>query len=1220
VLTTPTAASPTSVPTSSPFLDLLASVELRHLVVIRVSEQSLAALSSQSELGFRLRSAMPAVQATAELPNGILADNADGEALRTQHGVVTVHRRDASPYADSPGTVMGYAVPAGVDGMVLFIHDSAAQPNVRVPTDSLPRVAFTELMLGVFSKCPNLTSAYFNDWKRMIRNELEGQRLFEGARLYSVQLWVGDKPLDIHSDGGRTIAGVEGVSAATERNGTRRRTTGGVLSALTSGDIDQLPSWPYAPFTMPLGWGSVLDDDGKPITHSGAGTRRWKLIAPRDEEVKAMREVLALVASGASWVDCAEPLVRAKVACRGPKWDGKTYDQIPRAKRGISVRNIVDSDENRRLWRTGRYVRLKEVPVANDGTFEGFTVTAKRGTYGVVEIDIDLGLPPGGFMDEETATLIERRLARREPKDGEQRSHVKLFSYLPSYRDATGADFNWERRLFSVGDCYVLRERDRCAAVDARGRARGWEQREGRQVITVRKVDLEGSVADAVVRAVGEVVAQRLCVHIRERNPSDECELMRERIRVLENEASSAKSMGETADKVAAALATAPGEPDTAGIARHTKAASEHFAAAERLDRDINVLRDQLQDALQKQSNIAIADLSTPAAVAGCLAAYVGQTIPLELSQALRLLGMQTLKIEADAANTRLAKWSLTLELPLVDGGKAAIPISGLVRNRRRDLDAGVTERELGAAIGQAFLRDGLELDVLARSFGKDRASVVNTLRGYLSRQGVRRRGLRAAIVDLPPEMAETRLALWGAISGELESSSHLSQLRSYVRRIYLGDLEHPNCWVRSDTALVRRVLRVMVDALPAAGVDGVNVEALARATGSSVTEINLLCGDRVRGGRHRQFPGVLVRDHLNKSAVRMRACPHPDCTAAVGFRWLSYYLPVPETDEFRGLICPDCHRLPDPDLADLYLPAAYFDTAWNGPVNAAHLDIKEGPVSHAADPSLYQPCSRPLRRSDRVYSLVEAAERLGISDWALRNWILDDSDKLPARRLRRGGGLKYGLTEETLELAERSPRLAELRRTSPRIRVIADEYVTLNELSAVTGVPEHFLRERVANGALGDTTYRSPAGYRQVAVARSVLNSVDPMQGTELLPAEWIERHQGDLLKIGDAAARSGVTPPVIRDAVASGRLRSFVTDGGTHRFAAADIDRWAAVRRRAPLTPKDAGDRVGVHPDELRRAVHAGELQADRTPGGHARYAPDELDRWMVSRGGRS
>ncbi|WP_372440135.1 MerR family transcriptional regulator [Nocardioides faecalis] len=86
------------------------------------------------------------------------------------------------------------------------------------------------------------------------------------------------------------------------------------------------------------------------------------------------------------------------------------------------------------------------------------------------------------------------------------------------------------------------------------------------------------------------------------------------------------------------------------------------------------------------------------------------------------------------------------------------------------------------------------------------------------------------------------------------------------------------------------------------------------------------------------------------------------------------------------------------------------------------------------------------------------------------------------------------------------------------------------------------------------------------------------------------------------------------MRRAVREGKLRRHLSDGGTHRFRSEELVEWAASGGTARLTAKAAAARAGVDYEVLRRATLAGDLDCERTEGGHARYHEAEVDRWAA------
>jgi excisionase family DNA binding protein len=48
--------------------------------------------------------------------------------------------------------------------------------------------------------------------------------------------------------------------------------------------------------------------------------------------------------------------------------------------------------------------------------------------------------------------------------------------------------------------------------------------------------------------------------------------------------------------------------------------------------------------------------------------------------------------------------------------------------------------------------------------------------------------------------------------------------------------------------------------------------------------------------------------------------------------------------------------------------------------------------------------------------------------------------------------------------------------------------------------------------------------------------------------------------------------------------------------------------------ITVSEAAERIGVHPATMKRWEHAGLITARRTPGGHRRFAPADVERLLT------
>jgi hypothetical protein len=1186
--------------------------ELVEVAGMRVSARSMKDLANIEENGRRALSHVHAVQFLNGLPDNLLEDSPKGEEARRVHGVMPLLRRHASPFADQPNAAMGFAVPAPPNGVVLLIHDTAAEANVTVPGDPLPRVAFAELMVAMFHAYPTLQDCFFAAWARWIRDRDPAQRIMQASQLFAVKLWNGDKPVDLNTSSGSLMAEIEGTFAADERKAIRKRTTVGVLNGLIPGYKKDVASWPYAYAIRPLGYDLARTANGAMKVLSD-GKSKWRPIEPASaSEVSAVREMLRLFGAGATKADCATPLADAEVPCRGTKVDpGKTFRDLSREERANAVSSMIN-EQNLHLWKTGIYLREKAVPIPTDGDLDGYAVVPRHGTYGYIAIDTDFGLPEGGFLDDETSAAVQRRLDRRESKEGPSRENCAMFAYLDPYQDNDGATFQWQRRIKRTADAYCVLQRPASACVDRADRPRGWTAGEGEKLIVVRQAELEDQVAQALRTRLILMADQLAPLQLLAARPDDAAAALRERLAESELQYAALISDADAADALARGCAAPGPGQDLEAATRHSRHASTQHAAAANISVLVERLTVEVASAVSTQrEEIALLDPNLPASLAGFMSAYAGQQVPTFVNQLLRRHGANSLRLEHHGANSRRVRWSITFTFPLTDGTPAEIALEGYLRNRRRDQDHQINEAEVVEAIAEDFLRNGIALDDIVARYGPNRAAVVKRLRGWLQRQGVHRRGLRSAIVDMPTDFAETRGVLWSCLTGELSLPASLEPLRRHIAETYLGEQLHPNSYVREDCTLARQIMTLMRDGLPVSGERGVDVAELAKATGATETQINALCTPITKTPTSSER-GILVRDQHNYRVVRLRPCPHVDCSATPSHRYLTHYLPVPETKLYAGLLCTSCGRLPDDALVDLVFPVAYFDTMWEGPADPGNTNVREGPSTVAAIPGAYATRSR-LPRSARQYSISEAARFLGVTDWGVRSWVLDPDDPMPATRTQGRSGSRYLIAQSTLDALEDDPRLERIRQTCAR--ELDPELTGLIPLAALarrTGVAEHFLRKLMYAGSLVPATRATGmAGSALFLFHPTVADPAEVASAENPLTIEWVKRHQSSHASIGQAASSCGMTTNEMRKIIDEGELLAYRTDGGTRVVDAADLTRWTEDRAvRGPwVAPPEATKISGMSSEQLRTAAERGKLSVRRTPGGHRRYRAKEL-----------
>ena len=100
--------------------------------------------------------------------------------------------------------------------------------------------------------------------------------------------------------------------------------------------------------------------------------------------------------------------------------------------------------------------------------------------------------------------------------------------------------------------------------------------------------------------------------------------------------------------------------------------------------------------------------------------------------------------------------------------------------------------------------------------------------------------------------------------------------------------------------------------------------------------------------------------------------------------------------------------------------------------------------------------------------------------------------------------------------------------------------------------------------------------------------------------------------LPVSKAASFLGVSAETLRRWDRKGVLKPFRTKGGQRRYSLTNLEAYKSGERSAktPLKISQAAERLGVHPETLRRWERDGAIQAERTNGGQRRYTLDRLE----------
>ncbi len=1105
-------------------------------IELRVSAQNPKELKANVNAASTKLRSHPAIAhlQTLDVEALLLDKSAAGERLRRSVGLIEIRRANAHRYALNPGQLMGWALPLREHAaVILMLFDSAADPTVDNPDEPLPGNAVSSVLAEV-CLMDEIHRLYVAEWDRWVRSPHFGAAVRAAAQLGGVDIYEGTERIDITTTEGTMVAGMKDGTASGERNGIRKRTTRGVLTKIlgVSGRIE----WPYAEVLLfpayELAYKRQRGDDGK--TH-----RTRYLQSATGQHADGWQAWAHAVAEGGTFLAAGKHLAAHKVPVRGtrhvnPDGTAKTYDQLTEQQLERASRTLA---EHVRLLRAREYMVDKGVPFAirRDQDFEGFAVDhddRRPGRFGSIQRVVDL---PEHCIDltDDQWDAWERRIHDRTPRDTRTDGPRAPFADVRQQwfvtaagerREAGDPDWTHNLRIVANGDTYEVFRRAREEAHNDRGELRGWNSREGEQLFSVRRRDLDTGYARAGIAQAAAHIGAFEPVVIDPRPLPDPAEQERrrtERLAELEH-----------------LIVVATDAVDDAGVVHER--ATERGRGIEQATASLVAARTDLKVLTEEQEALVLSpaptetavpartvqvDTSTPARLFGILDGAAGHRMPRAVSDLLHRLSRARVDVRPDPLLPRMLRITDVLDWPAEDGTVVPLRICFPVENRKRDLDEAAREnarRETAAAL---ILRDGYTVDAVAEQLDWTRAETVTRVRAWLKDHhpvNVPSRGGRSAIVDCPS--AETKRAVWDALTGAVPAEGDQRFAELVVPR-YLAQVRHANSWVRRDVTLERRILDVITTLL-GQGIDvdaGLHAADLAGRAGCTTQQVMFLCdgpGDRYRGILER-VPGPGRR-------VRPRRCAagHP----------LLHVLPTLETEAWSGLLCQTCRATPD----GTDLPPGYFEL-WNGP-DGQHHDLGKTPGTVLTEaPPPVAPGARPRP----MLTIGEAAAYLQVSTSALRQWS-DDGLVACEQRPRR-------YDQRVLDSADVWALAARWQATYGQ-RTTDDGRLSLAQATERLGVPEHYLRAFLLETG------------RLAAARGGVRGNTLLFQVTDVdaVPQEWRDRHAADLIGIGAAAEAVGMTVPQLRAAAIAGRIPSLVTDGGTRRFRLTDL---AAHPRQVPL-----------------------------------------------------
>ncbi|GAA2596318.1 hypothetical protein GCM10010435_89410 [Winogradskya consettensis] len=602
------------------------------LVCLRVSAQSTAELADNIRAAITTLSHLPAVNALRKIdPQTLLDKSAAGDRIRSQKGLIPLRRHHAHRHAVEPNRLMGYALPVPEqDAVILMLFDSAADPTVRTPDEQLPGNAVCAL-LSEACLIPQVHELHIAEWSRWVRDPRYGATVRAAAQRGGVDVYEGSTHIDITTSSGALLAGVKDTQAAGERNNIRTRTTRGTLAKLTAARV----IWPYARTLLPPAYELELDrvSDGTGRPHRTAYVR-----GASGDQIQGWQKWAETIATGGTFAAAGQHLAAHKIPVRGQRHinlDGtsKTYDELDRRQLERASRSL---SEHVRVLRRLVYVVQKDVPVPvrRGDSFEGYPVDHDipgRYGYGVVNIEVELPAHCITLSDKQWDTW-EHRIFGRTPRDtltdgfraplGDIRQ--QWFVDVAGHPCREGdADWVQNLRLVVNADSYELWRRGRNQAFNQRGELRGWENREGEHLYTVRRADFDRAYARAGIATALRHLDDLEPVLVESRPLADSADRERrrqERLAELDDLLITARDGVEDADMIyQQAVRRSRGVEDAkAGL----EAAWNELQA---LSDEQNRLRDAaLPETASASSRVVKVDIATPARLFGVMPCLSG--------------------------------------------------------------------------------------------------------------------------------------------------------------------------------------------------------------------------------------------------------------------------------------------------------------------------------------------------------------------------------------------------------------------------------------------------------------------------------------------------------------------------------------------------------------------------------------------------------------------
>lgn len=285
--------------------------------------------------------------------------------------------------------------------------------------------------------------------------------------------------------------------------------------------------------------------------------------------------------------------------------------------------------------------------------------------------------------------------------------------------------------------------------------------------------------------------------------------------------------------------------------------------------------------------------------------------------------------------------YSVSLTVPLIDGGQTVFALDGKVPNVRAFRGRRVGSSNVSAdnparkdVLAETVFGQGLTVEAAQHllSTNTTRASVVKkSLMPWLVAHGIGERGLKCALVDHP--IPEAKKTVYAAVTGidDAQLARHCDAWRTHIADVYMrtsfawGDAAVPD-----DVTDVARLIATLGQPRFFRRGKGADLAELSRHLGHTVDGIRRLVKPAQRTSGFIR-PTYIAYSSKKRSRVRLISCPHADCRR--GRADVPVLLPEVADSGF-GVLCSKCRRAPnitDAKWAHIVFPPSYVEHLWTG-------------------------------------------------------------------------------------------------------------------------------------------------------------------------------------------------------------------------------------------------------------------------------------------------